>query len=133
MKVLVATSRTQGARDNDYHWCVDGELVRMGEVCECDQGDPDGGCGCGRGFAGLNSHRATTTALVAEISLSWEHYYEAWTSSLREESGESCGCCAMYEAEDLARLVRELPVGTVLERRLDHLMVREGPVSGAPG
>jgi hypothetical protein len=22
MKVLVATARTQGARDNDYNWCI---------------------------------------------------------------------------------------------------------------
>jgi hypothetical protein len=27
MKVLVATARTQGDRPNDYHWCIEGELV----------------------------------------------------------------------------------------------------------
>jgi hypothetical protein len=69
MKVLVATRATQGTRGNDYHWAIEGELVRVGEVCRKDRNDPDGGCGCGRGFAGLNSHRATTTARVAEVPL----------------------------------------------------------------
>jgi len=69
MKVLVATTRTQGARPNDYHYCIEGELVRINEVCARDRGDPDGGCGCGRGFGGLNSHQATTTARIAEVPL----------------------------------------------------------------
>ncbi|WP_457008536.1 DUF7715 family protein [Geodermatophilus sp. SYSU D00965] len=32
----------------------------------------DGGCGCGRSFSGMNSHRATTTAVVREVDLSYE-------------------------------------------------------------
>ena len=66
MKVLVATSQTQGQRENDFNFCVEGELVTVGLVCATDRYDPDGGCGCGRAFAGLNSHRATTTAKVKE-------------------------------------------------------------------
>ncbi len=49
VKALVATSVTQGFRDNDYHWCVDGELVWIAPTCSKDRDDPDGGCGCGRG------------------------------------------------------------------------------------
>ncbi|MGH3592456.1 MAG: DUF7715 family protein, partial [Pseudonocardiaceae bacterium] len=37
MKVLVATARTQGVRVNDYNWCIEGELVRIGEVCARDR------------------------------------------------------------------------------------------------
>jgi|SRR6476661_1935988 len=80
MKLLVATARTQGARINDYNWCIEGELVRIGEVCARDRAEPDGGCGCGRGFGGLNSHRATTSALdqrvrrAAEAVLAKQNY-----------------------------------------------------------
>jgi hypothetical protein len=40
MKILVATGRTQGSRVNDYNWCIEGELVRVGEVCARDRSDP---------------------------------------------------------------------------------------------
>src|SRR5579862_8855950 len=53
MKILTATSRTQGQRNSDFNWCIEGELVHFGLVCAADQDDPDGGCGCGRAFAGL--------------------------------------------------------------------------------
>ena len=59
MLVLEATSETQGDRDDDYVWTVDGELVFLPPTVCCEPG-----CGCNRGFAGLASHRATTTALV---------------------------------------------------------------------
>ena len=37
MKVLVATARTQGTRPDDYHRCIEGELVRIGEACATDR------------------------------------------------------------------------------------------------
>jgi hypothetical protein len=86
MKVFAATSRTQGQRGNDFHWCVEGELVHFSAVCAADLDDPDGGCGCGRAFAGLNSHRATTTAIVREIEgFTREDYVEAIRSSLAQQ------------------------------------------------
>jgi hypothetical protein len=33
MKVLVATADTQGERGNDFHRCVEGELVFLFEPC----------------------------------------------------------------------------------------------------
>lgn len=127
MKVLVATARTQGERGGDYHWCVESELVRIGEVCARDQVDPDDGCGCGRGFSGLNSHRATTTARVAEVPLCREEYVEAIRSSLQQQGWDPCACCSVDEADLLVELVADLPVGTVVERRLDVLSVRSFP------
>lgn len=62
MKVLVATKEMQGAVSGDYCWCVEGELV-TGVVVECCEGDR---CGCSRGWAGLGSSKATTTAMVVE-------------------------------------------------------------------
>lgn len=127
MKVLVATRRTQGEHATDYDWCVAGELVRVGEVCARDRADPDGGCGCGRGFGGLNSHRATTTAAVAEVALSRADYVEAIRSSLEQQGWDPCDDDAAEEADALAAVVAGWPVGAVVERRLDELTVRALP------
>ena len=70
MKLVVASALTQGDLPNDYDFCVPGELVMTHEPCATDRADPDGRCGCGRGFAGLSSLRATTTAEVQELALS---------------------------------------------------------------
>ncbi|CAN5605831.1 hypothetical protein BH24ACT5_BH24ACT5_07320 [soil metagenome] len=63
MKVLVATNRTQGAVTGDYCWTVEGELVLGGPMLECCDADE---CGCARGFPGLASSRATTTAIIED-------------------------------------------------------------------
>ncbi|MET0459704.1 MAG: hypothetical protein ABW195_10670 [Ilumatobacteraceae bacterium] len=63
MKVMVATDQSQGVEAGDYCWTLDGELVLSGPSLECDNA---GACGCGRGFPGLGSCRATTTAMVVD-------------------------------------------------------------------
>lgn len=124
LKLLTATNSSQGFRDNDFDWCVEGELVHIGMVCASDQDDPDGGCGCGRSFAGLNSHRATTTAMVRDVpGFSDEDYVLAIRSSLEQQ-----GCdpsFAEHEAALLRCLVRDWPVGVIVERRLDEIVVRQ--------
>ncbi len=122
MKLLVATAQTQGERSNDFNFCVEGELVWIGEACATDQQDPDGGCGCGRAFAGMNSHRATTTARVAELDIDFPHYAEALRSSLKAQ-GYRTGV-AIPLAGELADIAAEFPTGAVLERRLDELRWR---------
>jgi hypothetical protein len=127
MKVLVATAKTQGQREGDFHWCVEGELVWIAEACALDRADPDGGCGCGRAFAGLNSHRATTTARVAELAeFTPADYAEAIRSSLAEQGWDSG--IAEELAADQAELARGWPVGTVVERRLDEFVPRAGVI-----
>ncbi len=61
MLVLEATDQYQGRRPSDYHHATTGELVYLPfqECC-------DPACGCTRGFAGFDSHRATSTAVVAD-------------------------------------------------------------------
>jgi hypothetical protein len=122
MKVLVATAETQGLRPNDFNFCVEGELVTVGLVCATDRRDPDGGCGCGRAFAGLNSHRATTTAKVNEIELSEDDYVEALRSSLTQQGWPTSDVQEL--AWWLAQLVSEWPVGTIVERRIDDILIR---------
>ncbi|MDL4771313.1 MULTISPECIES: DUF7715 family protein [Thermomonosporaceae] len=124
MKLLTATDVSQGYRDNDFDWCVEGELVHIGVVCARDRGDPDGGCGCGRAFAGLNSHRATTTAMVREVpGFTAGDYVEAIRSSLEQQGHDPT--YAEHEAAMLRCLVRDWPEGVIVERRLDEIVVRQ--------
>jgi hypothetical protein len=129
MKVLVATSDTQGQRGNDFSYCIEGELVTVGLVCAADEEDPDGGCGCGRAFAGLNSHKATTTAKVKDVELSEEDYVEALRSSLAQQGWptEDVGELATW----LVQLVSTWPTGAVIERRLDDIFIRTEADSSA--
>ena len=62
MLVLIATNELQGTTPDDYSFTVEGELVTP-LAAECASGDR---CGCTRGFPGLASGFATTTAMVAE-------------------------------------------------------------------
>ncbi|MGN6609229.1 MAG: DUF7715 family protein [Jatrophihabitans sp.] len=125
MRILTATSQGQGGRSNDFTWTYEGELVWPGVVCGRDRADPDGGCGCGRSFSGLNSHRATTTALVRDLPLTAADVRAALAGYL-----ESAGYPAMTPrtlaetVETLLAAVAEWPVGAVIERRGDHLQQR---------
>lgn len=127
MKLLTATSRTQGQRANDFTFCVEGELVILGPViCDQDQEDPDGGCGCGRAFAGLNSGKATTTALIKDLDFTHEDAAEAIRSSL-----EQSGWANYFDEDDMAEVVEEtlqlaadFEIDDVVERRLDDVNVR---------
>jgi hypothetical protein len=123
VKLLVATNRTQGRRTNDFSFCVEGELVNpFLPACASDLADPDGGCGCGRSFAGLNSHRATTTAEIREVDFTGADVLEAVRASL-DQSGWGSEHAADV-AQGLIRVADHFPVGTVVERRLDALQER---------
>lgn len=124
MKLLTATSRTQGQRDNDFTFCVEGELVTVTPfVCETDRRDPDGGCGCGRSFAGLNSSKATTTALVSDLDFTRDDAVEAIRSALERSKLVSPEEIADI-VEDVLELADGFPVGTVVEHRLGEIRAR---------
>jgi hypothetical protein len=40
MKILAATALTQGTSPDDYHYCVEGELVWIQEPCDRDKNNP---------------------------------------------------------------------------------------------
>jgi hypothetical protein len=95
VKLLTATTQTQGQRASDFTWCVEGEVVTpAGVICDRDRTEgPDGGCGCGcgcgcgRSFGGLNSHKATTTAIVRDVDgYTFEDLTEA-VRSYRQQAG----------------------------------------------
>ncbi|WP_457852538.1 DUF7715 family protein [Rathayibacter soli] len=131
MEILVATARTQGARGNDYHWCIEGELLWIQEPCASGRRSPDEGCGCGRGFAGMNSHRATTTAAVADLpDLDRNDFVTALRSSLGDQGWPTFWTEEL--ADGLLALADHWPVGTVIERRLDEFGPREIALDASP-
>lgn len=130
MKILTATSRTQGRRNSDFTWCVEGEVVTAdGIICDRDKlGGADGGCGCGRSWSGLNSHLATTTAMVRDIDgFTHEDLAEA-VRSFREQAGWLPAMIteaeAAEEAAHIAALAAEYTDGAVLEIRMGEIAER---------
>ncbi|GAA1921527.1 DUF7715 family protein [Nocardioides marmoribigeumensis] len=134
MKVLVTTRRTNGLVEGDYDWTVPGELAWITMVCDTDLRDPEGGCGCGRGFGGMTSHRATTTVEFVDLPMTWEELEVAARTSLTDQ-----GWINERQPEQLNREIldetvsniRELAdmfeVGDVLRRRLDHFVPARRP------
>jgi hypothetical protein len=126
MKVLVATTETQGMFEDDYCWAVDGELVYI-QAVSC----PDPLCGCTRGFAGLSSARATTTAVVVDRPhLQIGDLADALTDSLQRGGwlrGSSDNETAEMVGELLTMLVNitePAEVGSVVRRNGDLAYVR---------
>ncbi|OXM49470.1 DUF7715 family protein [Amycolatopsis alba] len=128
MKLLVATSKTQGARENDFNHCIEGELIWIAPCCEDGEESPDSECGCGRSFAGLNSHHGTTTALVVELpGFTCSDYTEALRSSMAAQGWPPDA--ADEVAAGLLSFAFGWEVGTVLERRYDLFIERLVPAS----
>jgi hypothetical protein len=131
MMLLTATRKGQGERAGDFSFTVEGELVLVGPVCARDQADPDGGCGCGRAFSGLSSHKATTTAIArdldldeSDVRLAVEGYLIA-TGLGPETLGASDFADLVEETVfDTLAFARPWQPGTVLRRRLDWLTRR---------
>jgi hypothetical protein len=134
VKLLTATSRTQGQRASDFNWCTEGELVTTSTfVCDRDiREGPDGGCGCGRAFAGLNSHSSGTTAMIRDVPLTAGDLALA-IRGYRESAGwldladdaETAESWLADEVADLIETAEAYPVGAVLEYRMGALEVRE--------
>ena len=134
MKLLVATDLTQGFAPNDFHACVEGELVMMQEPCAIDRSDPDGGCGCGGPSPGSAPiGRPARPPWSRDLDLSLSDVRAAVVGYL-----ESAGWLTLVTEPDRARLVDEVttslvlmgddfPEGTVLTRRLDYLVPRPRP------
>lgn len=122
MKVLVATMLTQGNRSGDYCYCVEGEPVWIQEPCDRDQRKPNGGCGCSRGFAGAASHRATTTARVADLTLTRHELITAMRMSLTDGGWPAEWAGAVID--DNLAIASAYPTGTVVEREFDKYRAR---------
>jgi hypothetical protein len=132
MKVVTATGQTQGWRDNDFCWTVEGELVFFTPI-ECGRGYIDDDCGCRRSMAGLVSHLATTTMKVIERpDLDPDLYFTLIADGLQSQGYVTAELMTIPNVnewvhdltDELICLAAGCPVGTVLERRGDLLMPR---------
>ena len=125
MFVLEATQETQGRCDDDYAWAVDGELVFV-PLLDC----RDEACGCARGFAGMTSRRATTTArIVDRVDLDEEVYRDLLIEGMTSQGYDLCGQEHLEDAVDemisaTQMLGRSMGPGTVLGRFGAALLVR---------
>jgi hypothetical protein len=131
MKLLTATRERQGERDGDFCFAVEGELVILGDVCATDQGNPLGGCGCGRAFSGLRSDRATTTALVRDLDLTREDLELAVAGRFAADgiTAEAIGDLEYAElfidtVDEMIRFGDVWAEGTVVRRALDGVTIR---------
>ena len=132
MKVLTATGQTQGWRDNDFRWTLEGELVFFAPF-ECSRGTTDDECGCRRSMAGLVSQRATTTVKVAErVDLDPDIYFTLIADGLQSQGYVTEDLMEKPNVSDWVRdltdeliyLAGRCPVGMVLERRGDLIVPR---------
>lgn len=150
MRVLTATSTTQGDRPDDICCATDGELVSF-PVLECSCPD----CGCVRSFAGLESHRATTTCEVVDAPLAPADLREAvarslsasgWLLDLADRAADHAAVADVAEPalsavdrelvdDVVARIVdvaEAFPPGTVLARADGGVVVRRPAATAVP-
>ena len=141
MLVMVATNETQGALPGDYAFTVEGELVTP-VATRCD--NPM--CGCERGFPGLASSRATTTAMVVDrpwitrddladavsdyLDRGWRDLLEQMARH-REEQGKEPDdpdtvLAGMVDehVDQITRLCAFFGAGTIVARRHDEVVER---------
>jgi hypothetical protein len=132
MKILVATTETQGQREGDFCWAEEGELVSFGSECDHALEPLDGPCGCRRSLVGLRTGKSTTTVRVVDwpdLNL-WtlgNLVTDAWTRGGwgRKMSRLELRRSAIKDAKNLATVGAYFSVGTILERRQDDFIARE--------
>lgn len=137
MKVLVATHETQGQRDNDFAWFDEDEILYIGFTCDTDlRNGPDGGCGCGRSFAGTKTRKAGTTAKVVDMDLTVPEFRTiislalvagGWIEANSEDPDDVAW--VQESSDEMLRIASHFDVGTVVERRLDDIVERGAAVT----
>src|SRR5690625_7577976 len=101
MRVLVGTTRTNGALKTDVDHCIEGELLSIDEYWDCCRIDPDS-CGCGLAFSGLSSHWLSTPAPDAQVPFSESEALEPVRYSLHAGGWlDRCFCSRVF-AEHMA-------------------------------
>jgi hypothetical protein len=86
INVLISPVAPPSTQPRDFRWTTPGELVMVG-LMSCD--NPDS-CGCGRSFSGLDSHKGTTVAVVAQRALT--------SDDLVAMAGAYCRACGWDES-----------------------------------
>ncbi|MGB0114167.1 MAG: hypothetical protein WBP59_13165 [Ilumatobacteraceae bacterium] len=133
----MATNEMQGTVTDDYTFTVEGELVTA-VVVECASGDD---CGCRRGFPGLASGFATTTAMVVDRPGVTESDLRdavfdwldrgGWTDLVREtgidDVDEIIDEVIAEHVETIAEICSSFPPGTIIDRHGSLVSARSHP------
>jgi hypothetical protein len=112
MKIIVATSETQGQQPRDFNFVPDGEIVMVSD-CDC----LHAGCDCVRSMVGIHCGKGTTTMKVVESDMNREAY-----RCLIREANQGYGELGVddatfnEQAEALLVLAMQFPEGAVIER-----------------
>jgi hypothetical protein len=125
VKVLIATTQTQGAWVDDFSSTVEGELVFDAGPCERSIRERDPNCPCAFSFRGVASGGQTTTCMVADLDMGLREYMRAFRDGLTRVG--VCTKCARQYAHAARMLALRWPVGTVLERELLDIRERVTP------
>jgi hypothetical protein len=112
MKIIVATSETQGQKPGDFNFVPDGEIVVVSD-CDC----LHAGCDCVRSMVGINSGKGTTTMKVVESEIMLEEYRRLIVEASQGYSEFGVDDDISNEQADaLLDLARQFPAGAVIER-----------------
>lgn len=123
MKLLAATSLTQGWREDDFCWTTPGELVYFGIDAGCGK-HPDGKCGCGRSMVGLQSFKSTTTMQVVQSQLSEADLRRLLTDSLKLAGFFPKPATVRTLGEELQLAAIAFNTGDIVERRGKKIELR---------
>lgn len=112
MKIIVATSDTQGQRPGDFNYVPEGEVVIVSD-CDC----LHEGCECSRSMVGVFCGRATTTMKVVESDLTRDVYLLLIRNANKGYEDLGVGQLVFDEQADaLLELAMQFPAGAVIER-----------------
>lgn len=120
MKIIVATSETQGQRPEDFNYVPEGEIVMVGD-CDC----LHEGCDCSRSMVGILCKMGTTTMMVVESDLTREGFRRQLKDA--NEGFEELGVDgSVYEeqADALLELAKQFKAGAVIERQGEDFHAR---------
>ncbi|MFA5311704.1 MAG: hypothetical protein WC375_00130 [Methanomassiliicoccales archaeon] len=132
MKIFVATKETQGQRESDFNFCIEGEFVHFGMECNKDhESDIDGKCGCQRSVVGWNSNRATTTFKVTFVDITKSKYLKLFINSMSDERWvienppNRQREFGLRMVNEYLAFANKFPIGAIIERRGRTLQVRQ--------
>lgn len=120
MKLLVADKSLQETED-DFFWCTVGEIVVISPICEKGLKNI---CGCERSFTGLESRKATTTAVVKDVDMSQEEFWELVKKS-EENAGFSYDQEVIDDVNSMLKTLDDFEPGDMVESNFGYLNLRK--------
>ena len=124
LKVITATSETQGLRDNDFCFVPEGELVRLGYVCNKGHGNNDSTCGCDRSLSGFENKKPTTTMKVVCLDITRKQYIAKYAASVNTKGLNIRSSIIKREATFMLNAASLFPDGSILEFRSGRFSTR---------